>query len=252
MTMEILGTQVVLESELNALGQPVGLSVGDWTPPPKPSRAPMLGRYCRLEALDPARHAEALYAANALDAQGHQWTYLPYGPFADFAAYRAWVVTQAASEDPLFYAIVDLADETPVGVASYLRIAPAAGSIEVGHLLFSPRLQRRPAATEAMFLMMQHAFELGYRRYEWKCNALNRPSWQAALRLGFHYEGTFRQARVDKGHSRDTAWFSVIDGEWPALKACFARWLDEGNFDAAGRQRLRLSELTAACRPAES
>ena len=245
MTMEILGTQVVLESELNALGQPVGLSVGDWTPPQKPSRAPMLGRYCRLEALDPARHAEALYAANALDAQGHQWTYLPYGPFADFAAYRAWVVTQAASEDPLFYAIVDRADETPVGVASYLRIAPAAGSIEVGHLLFSPRLQRRPAATEAMFLMMQRAFELGYRRYEWKCNALNGPSRVAAQRLGLSFEGVFRQAIVSKGRNRDTAWYAAIDAEWPPLKATFERWLAPENFDAEGRQRVALSALTA-------
>ena len=246
MTMEILGTQVVLESELNALGQPVGLSVGDWTPPPKPSRAPMLGRYCRLEALDPARHAEALYTANALDAAGHQWTYLPYGPFADFAAYRAWVAQQAASEDPLFYAIVDLADETPVGVASYLRIDPLAGSIEVGWLHFSPAMQQSRLATAAMVLMMANAFALGYRRYEWKCDSLNATSRRAAERYGFQYAGLFRQATLYKGRNRDTAWYAMTDRDWPAVKAGFQAWLDPANFDAEGRQRSSLE----ACRSA--
>ena len=208
------------EFELNALGQPVGLCVEGWSPPLKPSREPMPGRYCRLEALDPERHAQALHAANRLDAEGCNWTYLAYGPFE-----------QASGE--------------AVGLASYLRITPEAGSIEVGHLAFSPRLQRRPAATEAMFLMMQRAFELGYRRYEWKCNALNTPSRAAAQRLGFSYEGIFRQALVSRGRNRDTAWFSIIDAEWPPLKAAFERWLAPENFDAEGRQRVALSTLTA-------
>ena len=234
-----------MSMEINEFGQPVGLRLEGWTPPPCPSREPMHGRFCRLEALDPARHAEELHAANALDADGRNWTYLPYGPFADFAAYRAWVAKQAESGDPLFYAIVDLADATAVGVASYLRIAPAAGSIEVGHLAFSPRLQRRPAATEAMYLMMRRAFELGYRRYEWKCNALNAPSRVAAQRLGLSFEGVFRQAIVSKGRNRDTAWYAAIDAEWPQLKAAFEQWLAPENFDAAGRQRVALSTLTA-------
>ena len=233
------------EFELNAFGQPVGLCVEGWRPPLKPSREPMPGRYCRLEALDPERHAEALHAANRLDAEGRNWTYLAYGPFADLAEYRAWLVKQAASDDPLFYAIVEQASGEAVGLASYLRITPEAGSIEVGHLAFSPRLQRRPAATEAMFLMMQRAFELGYRRYEWKCDALNDPSRKAAVRFGFSYEGIFRQATIYKGRNRDTAWYAAIDAEWPHLKAAFERWLAPENFDAEGRQRVALSTLTA-------
>lgn len=157
----------------------------------------------------------------------------------------AWLQQSAAKADPQFYAIVDEASGKALGLASYLRIDPQAGSIEVGWLHFSPALQQSRLATAAMALMMGNAFALGYRRYEWKCNALNWPSRKAALRLGFSYEGTFRQARVDKGHNRDTAWFSVIDGEWPALKTAFERWLTEDNFDEQGRQRLRLSELTA-------
>lgn len=159
-----------------------------------------------------------------------------------------WLRECAAKTDPQFYTIFDEHGELPLGLASYLRIDPQAGSIEVGWLHFSPALQRSRLATAAMALMMTNAFALGYRRYEWKCNALNKPSWQAALRLGFSYEGTFRQNRVDKGRTRDTAWFSVIDSEWPALQDCFARWLAPDNFDEHGRQRLRLSELTTACR----
>ena len=141
--------------------------------------------------------------------------------------------------------MIDLATGTPVGVASYLRIDPGAGSIEVGHIHYSPLLQRTVAATEAMYLMMKRAFELGYRRYEWKCNALNAPSRAAAMRLGFSYEGIFRQARVDKGRNRDTAWYAMIDKEWPALDAAFRRWLDPSNFDERGRQRVALGTLTA-------
>ncbi|MCX9154810.1 GNAT family N-acetyltransferase [Niveibacterium sp. 24ML] len=228
----------------NEFGQPVGDEVSGWTPPPRPGGVTLTGRFCRVEPIEPARHAEALFAANAQDSDGRSWTYLPYGPFATFAEYRDWLSTMAAGQDPCFYAIVDAASGLAVGVCSYLRIDPAAGSIEVGHLHFSPRLQGKPAATEAMFLMMQHAFTLGYRRYEWKCNALNAPSRRAAQRLGFSYEGCFRQARVDRGRNRDTTWYSVIDSEWPALKAVFEQWLGPENFDADGRQRVALSVLT--------
>lgn len=239
--------------EVNELGQPVGFPVKEWRRPPRPSREVLTGRWCRLEPLDPGRHAEPLFTAYASDADARHWTYLPYGPFPDLAAYRAWMEAIAGGDDPLFFAIVDGVSGQPVGVASYLRIDPAAGSIEVGHLRFSALLQRTPAATEAMVLMMRHAFALGYRRYEWKCDALNAPSRAAALRLGLSFEGVFRQAVVIKGRNRDTAWFAATDRDWPALSAAFDRWLDPANFDADGRQGASLSALTAPLLvPAES
>ncbi|HKB13930.1 MAG TPA: GNAT family protein [Vicinamibacterales bacterium] len=234
-----------MSNELNALEQPIGFSVGGWKPPPRPPRAPMIGRTCRVEPLDPVRHGAQLHAANMLDREHRHWTYLPYGPFATFDDYAAWLHAVAASDDPMFHAIVDLATGEAVGVASYLRIDPAAGSIEVGHINYSPKLQRTVAATEAMYLMMKRAFELGYRRYEWKCHSLNARSRAAAQRYGFSYEGIFRQARVDKGRNRDTAWYAAIDREWPALDAAFRRWLDPANFDARGRQLTKLADLTA-------
>lgn len=233
----------------NTFGQPLGAEVPNWSPPLRPGGVVLSGRFCRVEPLDPARHADDLFAADALDTDGRSWTYLPYGPFTSIDEYRAWVTDMAAGQDPCFYAIVDAATGRAVGVCSYLRIDPAAGSIEVGHLHFSPLLQGKPAATEAMFLMMQQAFALGYRRYEWKCNSLNAPSRRAALRLGFSYEGCFRQARIDRGRNRDTTWYSVIDSEWPALRALFEQWLAPDNFDAEGRQRVALSALTASRTP---
>jgi RimJ/RimL family protein N-acetyltransferase len=234
-----------MEYELNALQQPVGMVVNNWKVPPLPSRVKMQGRFCRLEPIDPERHALSLYNANALDAEGRNWTYLPYGPFENLNSYRSWLEDSCCGKDPHFYAIVDLAIGEAVGVASYLRIDPGNGSIEVGHINFSPLLQRKPAATEAMYLMMTHAFELGYRRYEWKCNALNAPSRASAQRLGFSYEGIFRQAVVVKGRNRDTAWYAAIDKEWPALKVAFDKWLSPANFDKQGRQRQSLSVWTA-------
>jgi RimJ/RimL family protein N-acetyltransferase len=203
----------------------------------------MEGRLCRVEPLSPARHAAELHSAYALDAEGRNWTYLPYGPFATLAEFRSALDAASAGSDPLFHAIVERASEKAVGVASYLRIAPADGTIEVGHLNFSPLLQRTPAASEAMYLMMKRAFDLGYRRYEWKCDALNAPSRAAAERLGFCFEGVFRQAMIYKQRSRDTAWYSIIDSEWPALRMAFERWLDAVNFDARGRQRRRLASF---------
>lgn len=174
------------------------------------------------------------------------WLYLPYGPFASLKHYHEWMNSFCNSSDPLFYAIVETTTAKAIGVASYLRIDHNNGVIEVGHLAYSPLLQRTRASTEAMYLMMQHAFELGYRRYEWKCNALNTPSRAAAVRLGFTFEGIFRQAAVIKGHNRDTAWYSVIDKEWPELKLAFEKWLGVDNFYADGVQKVSLSNLTSA------
>lgn len=227
---------------VNSLGQPVGERVVGWCPPPAPTREVMAGRFCRLEPVDPERHAAAIHAANALDEAGTMWTYLPYGPFASAEAYRAWMEAACLGDDPLFWAIVDGVSGAPTGLAAFLRVDRPNGVIEVGHLAYAPPLRRTAAATEAMYLMMGRAFDLGYRRYEWKCDALNRASRAAAERLGFSYEGTFRQAVVRKGHNRDTAWYSIIDREWPARRDAFERWLAPENFDASGVQSRRLEE----------
>lgn len=231
--------------ELNPSGQPIGNLVSDWRNPPWPSVEPMQGHDCRLEALNPDRHADDLFAANRLDDQRINWTYLPYGPFDSLRAYRTWIEQDALGRDPLFFAIIDSGTNKAVGVASYMDIKPTNGSIEVGHLNFSPALQRTRAATEAMYLMMSQAFELGYRRFQWRCNALNAPSRAAAQRLGLSFEGIFRQATVSKGRNRDTAWYAAIDAEWPALKTAFQTWLAPDNFDEEGQQRVSLSVLTS-------
>lgn len=229
---------------VNDLGQPIGEPVGDFVPPPAPDTALRLdGRWVSIAAAV-ATDAPGLFAAFAQDRDGANWTYLPYGPFADLSAFSAWYMGVIQKPDPLFLTLRDTAGQI-IGLASYLRIDPANGVIEVGHIHFSPLMQRTPAATEAMFLMMQWAFSHGYRRYEWKCNACNLPSRRAAMRLGLSFEGVFRQAAVVKGHNRDTAWYAAIDREWPALKAAFERWLNPSNFDSAGQQRLSLSALTA-------
>lgn len=219
-----------------------GVAVAGWQPPARPGPPVIEGQHVRLERLDPGRHAADLHGANRMDDA--IWDYLPYGPFADLAAYRGWADAMAGREDPFFYALVDRATARAGGVASYLRIDPQAGSIEVGHINLAPALQKSRAATEAISLMMGWAFHAGYRRFEWKCDALNLPSRRAAERYGMSYEGTFRQATVVKGRNRDTAWFAAIDKEWPALKAAHAAWLAPGNFDAEGRQKKSLADLT--------
>ena len=234
-----------MNGHYNGLGQLLGPPLPGWQAPDRPPRTALAGRYCRVEPLDPSRHADDLFRANALDATGRNWTYLSYGPFDTLEAYRGWMQSKCLGDDPLFHAIVDNASGRAVGVASYMRIDPRNGSIEVGHINYSPLLQRKPAATETMYLMMTRAFELGYRRYEWKCDALNAPSRAAAQRLGFSFEGVFRQATIYKGRSRDTAWYAAIDSEWPELERAFLRWLDPANFDTQGNQRLRLSDLMA-------
>lgn len=203
----------------------------------------MEGRYARLERLDAGAHAEALHAANAADDR--IWDYLPYGPFRTPEAYAAWVQQMARSQDPFFYAIRDLDSGAWGGVASYLRIAPEVGSIELGHINLAPQLQGTRAATEALTLMIRWAMDAGYRRFEWKCDALNAGSRRAAERLGLSYEGVFRQATIVKGRNRDTAWFAATDGDWPALRAAYDRWLEPANFDPRGRQIESLFTLTA-------
>ena len=222
--------------------QPVGPAIAGWSPPPRPGHAPLAGRWARLEPLDPDADAAALFEANSADDR--IWTYLAYGPFESLAAYRAWMVAAALGRDPLFFAVIDRATGRPGGVAGFLWIAQEAGTIEIGHLCFAPALQRSRAGTEALALLMRTAFALGYRRLEWKCDALNADSRRLARRLGLSFEGVFRQAAVVKGRNRDTAWYAAIDAEWPALDAVIAAWLDPANFDAAGRQRRRLSDLT--------
>ena len=218
--------------------QPIGAPVSGWTPRERPPRTAMTGRYCIVEPLEVARHAADLHDANRDDRDGRNWTYLTSEPFVDAGAYRAWLMKMSSGDDPLFHAIVDRRSGKAIGVAAYLRIDPANGVIEVGHINYSPRLQRTPAATEAMYLMMRRVFdEMGYRRYEWKCDSLNAPSRAAAQRLGFTFEGVFRQALVYKGRNRDSAWFSILDSEWPSMKRAFERWLDPSNFDANGKQR---------------
>ena len=225
--------------------QPIGFSIGDWIPPVRPPAEPMIGRYCRLERLDADRDGQSLFDAYALDSEGRNWTYLPQGPFESYGEFHIWLSDMAKLDDPFFFTIIDGESQTSVGIASYLRITPPAGSIEVGHIHYSPLLQRTPAATEAMYLMMEQAFALGYRRYEWKCDALNAPSRMAAQRLGLSYEGVFRQATVYKQRNRDTAWYATIDREWPDLKQAFEQWLDPNNFDNDRNQKTRLSTLTA-------
>lgn len=236
----------------NDFGQPVGFPVTDWTVPPLPPRTVLNGRFCRLEPLGPDRHAEQLHAANSLEADGRGWTYVAYGPFATFADYRHWTETYGQRTDHRFYAIIDTQIEKAGGVAAYMRMDPASGSIEVGAIKYTPLIVQQPAATEAMHLMMKNAFALGYRRYEWKCDALNAPSRAAAQRLGFSYEGIFRQALVYKGRNRDTAWFSITDREWPAVLAAHEQWLAPENFDAQGHQIVSLSGLTAPLLQARS
>lgn len=227
---------------INEFGLETGFDISEWQGASFPEKEIHQGSYCTLEPLDSC-HAEDLFNANIKD-DGRMWTYLPYGPFDNLADYEPWVASMAEQADPQFYAIIDRVTAKAIGLASYLRINPEAGSIEVGHIAFSPELQSTKLATEAMYLMMKKAFDLGYRRYEWKCDALNKRSREAAQRFGFSYEGVFRQATSYKGGNRDTAWFAAIDSEWPALQAAFETWLNPSNFDCSGNQKKRLRDLT--------
>lgn len=224
----------------------LGAPVVQWTPPPVPQMSVLQGRYAELTPLSAEAHAALLFREFA----GHDsiWDYMPTGPFSSASQYHRWVRDHEGKADPFFLAIKNKDTGHWEGVASYLRITPESGSIEVGYISYSPALQQTRAATEAMYLMMKWAFEAGYRRYEWKCNALNLASRRAAQRLGFSYEGVFRQATVVKGRNRDTAWFAMIDAEWPSLKEAFEAWLSPTNFDSTGQQIERLGDLTGMAR----
>ncbi|MEP2892382.1 GNAT family N-acetyltransferase [Tateyamaria sp.] len=232
------------------LYRPNHTPVPDWTPPPMPDNTLVLnGQYCSLEPLVAEKHAALLFRAYV--GQDHVWAYMPYGPFSSSSQYHRWMRETETDAGVEFFAVKNLESGAFEGVASFLRIAPTAGSIEVGHINFSPALQNTRAGTEALFLMMAWAFDAGYRRFEWKCDALNEGSRRAAQRLGLSYEGVFRQATVVKGRNRDTAWFAAIDAEWPALQEAFRVWLDPANFDPQGHQTERLSDLTGLVRAAE-
>jgi len=237
-----------MKPRINDLGQPIGDQLDGRIPARLPEGNAISGRFCRLEPLNCERHAADLHKANKFDAENRMWTYMSYGPFATLSAYQQWMKSISGQRDPVFFAIMDLKHNVAVGVAAYLRIDPLNGTIEVGHLAFSPLLQKTPIATEAMYLMMRNAFDCGYRRYEWKCDSLNKPSIDAAARLGFIREGLFRQAVIYKGRNRDTVWFSILDREWPPLHAAFERWLAPANFNSMGTQVRRLSELIESSR----
>ena len=233
--------------ELDGSGNRIGVPVEPVTAR-RPDDSTLVGERVRLERLS-VEHSPDLWDAFSATQSTTLWTYMPQGPFESESAQREWIRSVAESADPFFYAIVDVATDRAVGIASYLRIDPANGVIEVGFLSFSGALQRTPSATEAMHLMAKNAFDRGFRRYEWKCNVLNAPSISAAERLGFSFEGVFRNAVVVKGHNRDTAWFAFTDVDWNGgLKAAHERWLNDSNFDADGNQVERLADLTTPFR----
>jgi RimJ/RimL family protein N-acetyltransferase len=230
--------------EKNEFGQIVGEAVKEWTPRQIPSKQKMQGQYCTLEKLDIDKHADKLFEVFQHHDDEGAWTYLSVGPFQKAEEFKAWLVKASLNDEIVFYVILEEETDLPIGLAGYLSINIQHGSIEVGCLHYSNLLKKTPAATEAMFLMMQYAFdELGYRRYQWKCNSLNIASCAAAGRLGFTFEGIFRQCSIVKGYNRDTAWFSIIDSEWTALKAKFEKWLSPDNFDEAGQQKVKLQEI---------
>ena len=226
---------------MNPSSRPIGPEV-DTAPAARPGPVRLEGRYCAVEKLDPARHGAALW--EGIKSDDAVWDYMGYGPFSDPTSFRRWLEERAALLDPYSYAVVDNATGQGTGIVTLMEIRPSARVIEVGNIVYAPRLQRTPAATEVQYLAARYVFdELGYRRYEWKCNALNEPSKRAALRLGFTYEGTFRQHMIVKGRNRDTAWYAMMDGEWPAVRAAFEPWLDPSNFEAAGKQKISLADF---------
>jgi len=235
-----------MDYQLNDFGQPVGVSLPEWTPRLPPDGRVLQGRYCRLEHLDASRHGEALFQAYGRKEDAGNWTYLSVGPFENRADFDAYMQAAEKSKDPFHYAIIDSSSGNVLGTVALMRIDSGNGVIEVGFVTYSSALKQSRIATEAQFLLMCYALEtLGYRRYEWKCDSLNHPSRSAALRLGFRFEGVFRNAVIYKGRSRDTAWFSIIDSEWPYLREAYEKWLAPDNFDEKGLQRLRLSALVS-------
>lgn len=216
----------------------------NWTPRPKPERKALEGRYVRLEPLDPKKHGDELFAASSVADADQRFTWLFEFPPASREEFEPWLDKVAKSEDPLFFVVIDKASGKVAGRQALMRTDPTNGVIEIGSIYWGPLISRKPAATEAQFLFMQYIFdELGYRRYEWKCHNENGPSKRAAERFGFSFEGIFRQHMVAKGRNRDTAWFSILDSEWPALKKAYQAWLAPENFDSDGQQKKKLEEF---------
>lgn len=228
----------------NSFNQYVGDSIENWMPRKRPSGTSMRGNYCILEPLKPNEHALKLFESFQYDDRGELWTYLFHGPFDTYRAFHDWLEACALDNNDLYFTILDIKTNEPVGITAYLRINPEHGVIEIGDNHYSKRLQKTPAATEVMYLMMYRVFEeFKYRRYEWKCDSLNQASRMSAQRLGFKFEGIFRQDKVYKNRNRDTAWYSIIDKEWPEIKDRLQRWLDPSNFDADGNQIVKLKEI---------
>ena len=228
----------------NELGQSIGEPVEGWKICEAPPEIQMEGKYCVIEILDVEKHAEDLFNSFAKDVKNYDWTYLHYGGFKSLTNFMEWLDKDCLHDDPLFHAIIDKNQNVAVGMASYLRFQQKIGNIEVGHIHYSPPMQQKPIGTEVMYLMMKRVFdELGYRRYEWKCDSLNERSCKAAKRYGFSFEGIFRQHNIVKGHNRDTAWFSIIDKDWDRIKKNYETWLDKTNFDIEGRQKTSLTSL---------
>lgn len=237
-----------MTQRINQFGQPIGAALPDWQPVAIPAPQALTGRFCRLEPLDAARDAAGLYAAYASAPDGRDWTYLTEERPETLADFHIWLEQRTAEKTFVTFTIFCTQREIPVGLVSYMRIDPVNGSLEIGGVTWSPFMKRTVIGTEALWLMIKHTFDLGYRRCEWKCDALNLPSRNAALRLGFTWEGTFRQMMARKGRTRDSDWFSIIDGEWPAIDKVLTDWLSPQNIDAQGQQRQSLSALMRAAK----
>ncbi|MFY8284395.1 GNAT family N-acetyltransferase [Pseudoalteromonas sp. SSMSWG5] len=234
---------------LNEFQQPIGRDLTGWTEAKQPEKTTFTGQFCRLERLDASRHAEELFDAFQDNSDDRNWTYLPYGPFSSYDVYREFLVSMEGLSDPFHYTVIDKSTNRAVGTLSLMRIDQANGVIEIGHVVYSPRMQRTPLSTEAMSLLQDYIFgELGYRRLEWKCDSLNEPSRTAAERFGFTFEGIFRQLQVTQGRNRDTAWYSLLDSEYAVLKYAYKAWLTRGNFDESGQQVNKLADLISKLR----
>ena len=237
----------------NQYRQPIGDEIAEWQGAQLPAKTPISGQYCRLEPISVAAHSQDLFTALNQAEDKRDWTYLLSGPFESLTEYQAYLTGLETLSDPLHFAIIDRTTQRAIGSIALMRIAASAGVIEIGSVTYSPQLKRTRLATEAITLLLHYTItELGYRRVEWKCDSLNQPSRNAALRLGFTFEGVFRQALVVRGHNRDTAWFSIIDRDYPALRAAYLLWLSAENFDATGQQRQKLSEFIARTQVVET
>ncbi|MES2206691.1 MAG: GNAT family protein [Pseudomonadota bacterium] len=233
-----------MSDSINSFGQPVGLSIKNWIAPSFPAVKKINGHWCVIEPLDVLRHGLSLFESNGLDADDKSWTYLVYGPFKYYEDYEEFLTKLINTPNSLSFAVIDKKTDKAIGIIVYDVIEPHNGSLEIGNIKFSSLLKQTTIATEALYLLIKEAFSLGYRRIQWRCNSLNIASRKAAQRLGFSYEGLFRQTTISKGFNRDTAWYSLIDQDWLELRVAFEQWLNLNNFDENGKQKIRLSALT--------